>query len=328
MWCFSELACLHIGLLKEKIAKLDLIDIAIFIPTVVCLLLALQWGGATYMYAWNDAHIRVLWILFGLLSIGFVVGQIWNGEDATIPPRIIKYHSVTASTLFAFFISASMTTLIFWLPTWFQAVQGVDAVQSGIRLLPIVIALVVVSFIAGGMVRNLGYYTPFLIICSILTSVGAGLMMTFRANTPQSIWIGYQVLFGFGIGLSQQQAGLTAQTVLPTKDVPVGVSVKFFGQQLGGAVFVSAAQNVFSNRLIFGLSSLGLDVDPNTIVNLGATELKNYVGPENLQDVLAIYNNAIDQVFMLAAILAGLSLLGALLTEWKSIKGQIVKRDT
>ncbi|KAK9419711.1 hypothetical protein SUNI508_07197 [Seiridium unicorne] len=121
-WVFiAAIYCLR-SALKYVIAKLDLIDIAIFIPTVVCLLLALQWGGATYMYAWNDAHIRVLWILFGLLSIGFVVGQIWNGEDATIPPRIIKYHSVTASTLFAFFISASMTTLIFWLPTWFQAI--------------------------------------------------------------------------------------------------------------------------------------------------------------------------------------------------------------
>ncbi|KAK9778021.1 putative Rubrofusarin-specific efflux pump aurT [Seiridium cardinale] len=284
----EEIEARHLSL-KEKIAKLDPIGTSIFIPAVVCLLLALQWGGATY--AWNDARIIVLCILFGLLSIGFVVVQIWKGEDAT-------------------------------------AIQGVDAVQSGIRLLPIVIALVMASFIVGGMVRKMGYCTPFLIICSILANVGAGLMSTFRANTPQSIWIGYQVLFGFGIGLGQQQAGLAAQTVLPTKDVPAGVSIKFFGQQLGGAVFVSAAQNIFSNRLVSGLSSLGLDIDPKAIVNLGATELKNYVGPENLQDVLVIYNNAIDQVFMLAAILAGLSLLGALLTEWKSIKGQSGKGDS
>ncbi|KAM0816796.1 putative Rubrofusarin-specific efflux pump aurT [Seiridium cardinale] len=284
----EEIEARHLSL-KEKIAKLDPIGTSIFIPAVVCLLLALQWGGATY--AWNDARIIVLCILFGLLSIGFVVVQIWKGEDAT-------------------------------------AIQGVDAVQSGIRLLPIVIALVMASFIVGGMVRKMGYCTPFLIICSILVNVGAGLMSTFRANTPQSIWIGYQVLFGFGIGLGQQQAGLAAQTVFPTKDVPAGVSIKFFGHQLGGAVFVSAAQNIFSNRLVSGLSSLGLDIDPKAIVNLGATELKNYVGPENLQDGLVIYNNAIDQVFMLAAILAGLSLLGALLTEWKSIKGQSGKGDS
>ncbi|KAK9419712.1 putative MFS general substrate transporter [Seiridium unicorne] len=153
-------------------------------------------------------------------------------------------------------------------------------------------------------------------------TVGAGLMMTFSANTPQSIWIGYQVLFGFGIGLGQQQAGLAAQTVLHIKDVPVGVSIKFFGQQLGGTVFVSAAQNVFSNRLVSGLPSRRLDIDPKTIVKLGATELNNYMGHGNLQDVLVIYNNAIDQVFMLAAIVAGSSLLGALLTEWKSTKGK------
>lgn len=310
--------------LGQKITKLDPIGTALFLPAIVCLILALQWGGATY--SWNDARIIVLWILFSLLSIGFVAVQIWKGENATVPPRIVKYRSVTASTWFAFFISASLTTLIFWLPTWFQAIQGVDAIQSGVRLLPTIVSLVVASFVAGGMVSKVGYYTPFLIICSILMTVGAGLMITFRIDTPQPIWIGYQVIFGFGIGLGQQQAGLAAQTVLPSKDVPVGVSFKFFGQQLGGAVFVSVAQNIFNNKLLSGISSLGIEnVDPDMIVNLGATELKTYVGSEHLQDVLITYNDAIDHVFILASILAGLSLFGALLTEWKSVKGQDVK---
>jgi MFS family permease len=34
--------------LKEKILKLDLLGTAVLVPGVVCLLLALQWGGPTY----------------------------------------------------------------------------------------------------------------------------------------------------------------------------------------------------------------------------------------------------------------------------------------
>ena len=310
--------------IRQKIERLDPIGTACFLPAIVCLLLALQWGGTTY--AWNNARIIVLWVLFGVLTLAFLAVQVWKGENATIPPRIAKYRSVSASTWFAFWISASLMTLVYWLPTWFQGVQGVDAVQSGVRILPTIVALVVASIIAGGTVSKIGYYTPFLIVCSILMAIGAGLMMRFQVDTSKSVWIGYQVIFGFGVGLGQQQAGLAAQTVLPTRDVPIGVSYKFFGQQLGGAVFVSVGQNVFNDKLLSGLLGLGIhNIDAKSVQNLGATELMRLVGPEHVREVLVIYNDAITQVFMLGAILAALSLIGALLTEWNSVKGMDIK---
>ncbi|TVY85231.1 Rubrofusarin-specific efflux pump aurT [Lachnellula suecica] len=308
--------------LREKIDQLDPIGTLCFLPGVVCLLLALQWGGSTY--AWNDARIIVLWIIFGLLMIAFTGVQIWKQENATLPPRILKYRSVTTSTWFAFCISGSLTALVYFLPVWFQAIQGVSAVESGIRVLPVIIALVVSSIIAGGLVSAVGYYTPFLIACSVVMSVGAGLMTTFQVDTRHALWIGYQVIYGFGIGLGQQQAGLAAQTVLPAKDVPIGVSLKFFGQQLGGAIFVSVGQNVLSTKLVAGLADLP-NLNSQVIINLGATDLRKYVGAQYLPRVLKVYNNALDDVFRVAMILACLSLAGGLLTEWKSVKGKNLK---
>jgi hypothetical protein len=58
---------------------------------------------------------------------------------------------------------------------------------------------------------------------------------------------------------------------------------------------------------------------------LGATELRTYVGPQYLGEVLQVYNHAIDDVFMVGAIVAALSIIGALLTEWKSVKGKNLK---
>jgi len=54
---------------REKIERLDPIGTLCFLPGIVCLLLALQLGGSTY--AWNDARIIVLWVIFGLLMIAF-----------------------------------------------------------------------------------------------------------------------------------------------------------------------------------------------------------------------------------------------------------------
>jgi len=256
--------------------------------------------------------------------IVFAGVQMWRQENATLPPRILRYRSVTASTWFAFCISGSLTVLVYFLPVWFQAIEGVTAIESGIRVLPLIIALVVSSIIAGGTVSALGYYTPFLIACSVIMSVGAGLMTTFQVDTRKAVWIGYQVIFGFGIGLGQQQAGLAAQTVLPTIDIPVGVPLKFFGQQLGGAVFVSVGQNILSTKLVSGLVSLP-NLDPQVIFSLGATELRDYVGAEDLGEVLRVYNHVLDDVFMVATVLATSSILGAALTEWKSVKGRNLK---
>jgi MFS family permease len=211
--------------------------------------------------------------------------------------------------------------MVYFLPVWFQAIEGLSAIESGICVLPLIIALLVSSFFAGGTVSALGYYTPMLIGCSIIITIGAGLMTTFKVDTGHAIWIGYQVIFGFGIGLGQQQASLAAQTVLPAVDVPVGVSLKFFGQNLGGAIFVSVGQNVLSTKLVSGLSGLP-NLDPQVIVSLGATELRNYVGAEHLEEVLRVYNHVLDDVFMVAAILAAVSVVGAVLTEWKSVKGK------
>jgi hypothetical protein len=49
---------------------------------------------------------------------------------------------------------------------------------------------------------------------------------------------------------------MAAQTVLPRKDVAIGVSLMFFGQQLFGAVFTSVSQNVLNNQLANRLASI------------------------------------------------------------------------
>jgi len=316
--------------LREKLDRLDPIGSLFFLPGIVCLLLALEWGGSKY--PWSNARIIVLFVVFGLLIIGFSIVQFWKQENATLPPRILKYRSVTAASFFAFCISGGMTLIVYFLPTWFQAIQGVDALESGIRTLPLIISLLVASIISGGLTSTIGYYTPFLILCAMVMAIGGGLMTTFKVHSPKAVWIGFQICFGFGIGLGQQQAGLAAQTVLPSKDVSTGVALKFFGQSLGGAIFVTVGQSVLSNKLVKNLTKIsGLieshpGFDPGQIVSLGALELKEYFGPQYSDAVILAFNNSLDSVFQVGMIVSCFALVGALLVEWKSIKGMKLKK--
>ena len=65
----------------DTLWRLDPIGTILFVPSVVCLLLALQWGGTTY--AWNNGRIIALLVIFCAALLAFVAVQIWLGDIAT-----------------------------------------------------------------------------------------------------------------------------------------------------------------------------------------------------------------------------------------------------
>jgi MFS family permease len=140
---------------SERANQLDLFGTAFFMPGVICLLLALQWGGSKY--EWANWRVIILFVFFGVLIIIFIVIQYFKGDHATIPFRIIKKRSVWAACTYSFFLGASFFVVIYFIPIWFQAVRGTSAVESGIRSLPLVLGLVIISIIGGIGVTLTGY---------------------------------------------------------------------------------------------------------------------------------------------------------------------------
>ncbi|KAJ7119193.1 putative efflux pump antibiotic resistance protein [Mycena crocata] len=305
----------------DRIKQLDLWGTLVFIPAIVCLLLVLQWGGSTY--AWKNGRIIALFVLFGVLIALFVAIQIWKQEDATVPPRIFKKRGTIAAVWFGLCFSGGFCTFIYLLPIWFQAVKGVSAVKSGVDQLPLILSVVVSSLIAGGLVSTIGYYTPFMILGSLLTSIGAGLLSTFEVDTGHAMWIGYQVLYGLGVGAGIQQPLMVVQTVLAPQDVATGTSLILFMQTLAGAVFVSVGQNVFRNKLVSGLAIQLPQLDPSVVLDNGATSLRDgAIGAELLPKVLAVYNEALMSGIYACVAMAALSMVGALATEWRNVNGK------
>ncbi|KAF3216770.1 hypothetical protein TWF106_008171 [Orbilia oligospora] len=214
--------------LRERIYQLDLVGAAILIPTVVSLLLALQWGGTTY--AWNDPRIIGLFVCFGCLVIIFIGSQWRLGDAATLPLRILRQRSVLASFIFACFFGSAFFTYMYYLPIYFQSVKGSSATKSGIQIIPFLLSCILTSMVSGGLITAVGYYTPFLIGGMLLFAIGAGLITTFNIDTHSSpaYWIGYQTLTGFGLGVGFQVPILAVQTVLEIDDVPIGTAVIIF----------------------------------------------------------------------------------------------------
>ena len=79
---------------------------------IVCLLLALQWGGTEH--AWNSSVIIGLFIGFGLLIIIFIIVQIKRGDNATLPISILRQRTVASAAIFQVFMGAGLFIMIYY----------------------------------------------------------------------------------------------------------------------------------------------------------------------------------------------------------------------
>jgi hypothetical protein len=306
----------------ERIKELDIIGALILTAAVTCLLLVLQWGGNEY--AWNSGPIIGLLVGFGVLTIVFVVTQIWLGEKATIPPRIISQRTVASCCTFVILFGGSSNIFMYYLPIFFQSIRGSSAIQSGIELLPMLLGLVLSSVAVGGFITWLGYYNPFLIGSTAILAVGAGLITTYSADISTPRWIGYQILAGVGLGAGFQVPQAAVQTVLAQEDIPVGSAAIIFFQNLGGSIFISVGQSVFQNSLSTALNQLAPTVNPAVVFSAGATGIEQAlkaVGQSSAyQAVLAAYNRGLQDSFKVSLGLACGALVATLFVEWKSVK--------
>jgi MFS family permease len=310
---------------SERLKQFDIVGTIVFVPAIVCLLLALQWGGTEY--PWSDGRIIALFVVFALLIIVFVAVQFRNDERVTVPIRIASQRSVAASALFGMLLSGSFFLFIFYLPIWFQAIKGTTATESGIHNLPLILAQVFASIASGVAISKIGYYTPFMYASTVFAALGSGLITTFAVDTPTSRWIGYQIIYGLGSGMGFQQPMMAAQTVLPLDDVPIGTAFVMFIQLLGGAMFVSVGENIFTNQLVRNVVATVPTLDPQVVLQTGATALRGIVDADRLPALLAAYNDALTKTYQVALILASLSAVFAALMEWRSVKGKQVEKD-
>lgn len=99
---------------QEKLKEVDLVGLGVFIPTIVCLLLAITFGGGTYQ--WSNWRVILLFVLAGLLFIAFVGLQIRQGDKATVPPSVAKQRTIWACSIFCFFLFGSFLAFTYYIP--------------------------------------------------------------------------------------------------------------------------------------------------------------------------------------------------------------------
>nr|WAU16872.1 BTG12 [Cercospora sp. JNU001] len=304
--------------LRRQALLLDPAGTVFSVASLTCLIIAFQWGGTTY--AWSDGRIIALLVVFGVLWIAFVLVQVFFQKTSSIPARIIKNRDVLAAIWFAFSHGCGLFTMILYIPMYFQVIKDASAIKSGIMTFPMVIALVI-GIISGGILTGqIGYYVPFAYICCVFTSIGCGLIGTWDPDTTHPAWIGYQVLIGLGYGWGFQVGIIAPQAALPREDVATGTALAQFARLLGGTIFTTLGQNLLTTHLASHLPALIPGLTRQQVSDLGATELRTLVSPNELPEALSIYNDGLRLPFYASAGISASMIFATVAFRWLSVK--------
>ena len=305
---------------KEKLLHMDPIGTFTIMAAVVCICLALQWGGVTK--AWNSAAVIGTLVGFVLITIVFAANEYLAGEYALLPLRHLKNRRLLIACIYTFFFCGGFFVLLYYLPIYFQSVDNVSASQSGVRNLPLVLGTSIFAVFSGGLITVTGQYVPFLILGAVLNAVGAGLLYTLDIGSGANKWIGYQLISGIGIGLATNTPIAVAQASVEMSDISVASSMALFCQTLGGAIFVQGGQAAFTNQLIVKIKEVAPDIDPALVVATGATELRKVFSPDQIGSVLIAYMHGLRVTYAVVVALAGICVVVSFFAPWNNLKGE------
>ncbi|KAI6772201.1 hypothetical protein HG530_003159 [Fusarium avenaceum] len=229
-----------------KVRKIDFLGAFVLVAAVIALLAGLDFGSN---FGWSHivtvVSLSVTPVLFGL----FVLVEVKFASHPFAPGHIIFDRGLFTCYMVNFFAVAGQTSAIFFLPLYFQAVQGLSATKSGSLLVPGMISAVISSILSGLIIKRtekfysimmLGYALVLFSIIPLGTSV-------WLRWTPGEV-IGVALMcFGSGSAFVTTLIALLANTTV--EDTAVVLACSYLFRSLGSSIGVSTGSAVLQQML-------------------------------------------------------------------------------
>ncbi|WP_278265039.1 MFS transporter [Nocardia sp. AG03] len=150
-------------------------------------------------------------------------------------------------TAFSILVNFAMFGMFFTVPQYFQAVLGVDALGSGLRLLPMIGGVVLGSRLVDVLLPRVGVRAV-LVGGFLILAVGLGLGALTTVDTgygPTALWI---TVLGTGMGLVMPAAMGLAMGELDANRAGAGSALLQALRQAGGTIGVAVLGTVLATR--------------------------------------------------------------------------------
>ncbi|WP_020578185.1 MDR family MFS transporter [Actinopolymorpha alba] len=300
--------------------RIDYLGAALLTVGATSLVLLTTWGGTEY--DWTSPQI----IGLGLVGIVAVVAFILverRAVEPVLPLRLFRDRNFAASTAMGFLVGFAMFGAVTFLPLYQQTVQGASATNSGLLLMPMMAASLVISLVVGSLITRTGKYRIFPILGGATMTVGMFALSTLGVTTTKVTSALFMVVLGVGMGLLMQVTMLVAQNSVGPRDMGVASSTSTFFRSIGGSFGVSLFGAIFSSRLQNALAGIpgadnlatgGANIDPSALRSVPAAAR---------EPILAAIVDAMQGVFLWAAPFALVAFVLAWVIKAVPLRGSV-----
>ena len=217
---------------KAALLRTDFLGNFIFIASTCSVMVGLIMGGT--LFPWSSWRIILPIILGGCGWIGFQVHQSSRFCQEPIMPARLFSNRTAGTGFFLVFISAILLEwTTYFIPYYFQALQGASALLSGVYTLPFDAFFIPAAGLAGGLLFKFGQYKPIHWWGFAVYAIAAGLFSTMDSATKKVEWVFWQIFAAFGLGPLISSTLPAIQSSLPESDVATSVGTHAFLRSFG-----------------------------------------------------------------------------------------------
>ncbi|MEO3861637.1 MDR family MFS transporter [Acrocarpospora sp. B8E8] len=233
--------------------RIDWLGAAVLTVGITALVLLTSWGGQSHGYPWGSWQIISLGVL-AVVSLALFVPIERRAPEPIMPLHVFKDRNFNLISWIGFLLGFAMFGAISFLPLFQQTVQGSTATNSGLLLLPMMGAAMVVSLFVGRAITKTGKYKIYPVLGGVGMAAGMYLLSLMDVHTPAWQTGVFIAVLGLGMGFLMQTTMLIAQNSVEQKDLGVASSASTFFRSIGGSFGVALFGAVFNNHLTSSLT--------------------------------------------------------------------------
>jgi cyanate permease len=200
-------------------------------------------------------------LVFGLVILGlFAFYEARFATNPLIPGRILSSRTNCASIIVLCLHSFVFISYDYFLPLYFQAVLGFNAIVSGVCLLALVVPLSAFTMSTGWYVKRKGDYQLPIWVGTCVMTLGTGLFISFGSGIDWPKIILFQIVVGMGAGPLFQSPMIALQSHVKQVDIAAAMSASSFMRSLCSSMSIVIGSVLIQKSLHGGKLTIDSDV--------------------------------------------------------------------
>ena len=129
-------------------------------------------SGGNGTFSWTSSVVLGTIITGGICLIAAVINELYTTRQPLVAPRLFKTRTTGGVLISVFLHGVVFTPTLYYMPLYFQAVDGSSATFSGVQLLPLSLMTAVTATATGFIIAKTGDYRWILWISWIILTLG------------------------------------------------------------------------------------------------------------------------------------------------------------